>query len=146
MPVASATPEKSFGSVYTPTIDADTALIAQFGIPDNGLTTCSLEFHLPGTGSNPGSQTSSYALSGTGSIVVNTVDRITSSATYGEIVLDSMLGSFSLQEGSTAYLSAPFPCAEASAKAFELVSNRQSVTFFEDYNLPAVGLVLVQTC
>lgn len=162
VPVASASPQKSYGSVYTPTIDTDTALVAQFGVPDNGLSTCSLEFHLPGTGANPGSGTSSYALTGTGSIIVNAVNQISSSSTYASLIFNTTLGSFALQEGSTVRLGQTFPCSFASSIAFELVSNRQSVTFFEDCksycpspeesqliildNLPAVGLVLVQTC
>lgn len=56
------------------------------------------------------------------------------------------MGHLTLKEGGTAVLSRTVPCNLGGAQAFQLVSKNQEVTFFEDFNPPAVGVVLVRSC
>lgn len=149
VPVATALPQKSFGTQDTAVVNRDISLLLQFDVPANGLKTCRLEILTPGTGANPGSGTASYSIGGPGTFDVATLTgSITKDATFASAssLIGSKVGSFVAREGGSSHI-VTLPCVQFATQGFYVTSvNRSSLTIFEDFNPPATGYVLIQSC
>lgn len=147
VPVQKSQPAKSFGTQYITTVSAEQDVVVVFDIPSGAKGSCELSFHLPGTGANPGSGTSAYTLTGSKVEAFELKSEIKESATYSSLpAVSSDLGAFSLKEGTTATLSKTVTCTPGSAVSIKLSSvGGTSLKWFEDFNAPAVGIVLNQS-
>lgn len=142
VPVDSAQPNMAGGTSYNGTVCSTVSSIFNFDIPasDAGKT-CSVIFLLP---TQSKLVTSTYSLSGTGSIdVAQLTTPATQSTSYNTVpAVKGELGTTSIEPGN-GYVIATQACAAGQRIVFE-VSGRGSLAlnYFQNYNEPGIGLYI----
>ena len=141
IPIDSTKPSTALGTTYNGTVSSTVSSIFNFDIPasDAGKT-CSLTFLLPNASQL---DTSNYALSGNGGIQFS---LLTSPATAGTTYANAPavqlnVGSIDNVQPGGAYHISSDNCPADTTVGFQMkATGSLSLNYFEDYNLPGVGL------
>jgi hypothetical protein len=133
IPVDSASPNTAAGTSYNGQVSTSVSSIFNFDIPfaDQGKT-CSLVFLFP---EQKDLQTSSYTISGSGSVDFSALSGVASSSTTYANCPGSAAdyGSFTLVPGNS-YTIATFDCPAGQSVSYKMTSSSTSLTYFQDYN------------
>ncbi|KAI9659095.1 MAG: hypothetical protein M1821_002055 [Bathelium mastoideum] len=141
VPIDSTQPSTALGTSYNGTVSSTVSSIFNFDIPasDAGKT-CSLTFLLPQASQL---DTSSYEISGSGGIQIS---LLTSPATAGTTYSNApaaqeIVGSVDNVQPGGAYHISSDNCPAGTRVGFEVkATGSLSLNYFQDYNLPGIGL------
>lgn len=133
VPINSASPNTAAGTSYNGQVSSTISSIFNFDIPtaDQGKT-CSLVFLFP---EQRDLQTSSYSISGSGSVGFSALSGVASSSTtYANAPgVSQDYGSTTLAPGNS-YTIATFSCPAGQAVSYKMSSSSTTLTYFQDYN------------
>jgi len=134
VPVNSSSPNTAYGSKYNGMISSTVSTIFNFDIPASYAgKTCSVVFLFP---TQAQLQTSSYSLSGSGSLAFSSLSNTASGSTSwaNKPAHDASLSTVNVQPGNN-YVIATGPCAAGKAVSYEVnATGSYSLNYFQDYN------------
>ena len=147
IPVNSQQANKVYGTGYNVTCDSNSETLVTFNVNQNATGQCQLNFMLP---EHPGSDTPNpftYSATDNGKIDVYSLNSAPNKDTTNysnKPARGDKVATFTLVKGQTNY-GYTFTCPAGQTVSYDLVAQQgTSVQIFEDYNPPAIGVVINQ--